>query len=134
MTTGEPGVPTSPEDSARHDVLDAYRAHLRAMVTGDTDALGALLADDFSLTHMTGYVQPAAEWLSQIDDGQFTYHRVDERSTNLDLHDDAARIVGRIVTDATVYGTRASWRLQLELDYVRCNDTWLAVRSVASTW
>jgi hypothetical protein len=63
-------VSSSPEDSARQNVLDAYRTHLRAMVAGDTDALSALLADGFTLTHMTGYVQPATEWLTQMDEGR----------------------------------------------------------------
>jgi len=127
-------VASSAQGNARLGVTDAYRAHLRAMVAGDTGALSALLADGFTLTHMTGLVQPATEWLTQMDEGQLTYHRVDERSTSVDLHGDTAHLVGRTVTDATVYGTRASWRLQLALDYVRREDTWIAVRSVAMTW
>jgi len=44
------------------------------------------------------------------------------------------RLVGRLNTDATVYGTRASWRRQLTIDYARRNDTWRSLRSVATTW
>jgi len=43
-----------------------YEAQRRAMVAGDADALGALLADGFTLTHMTGYPQPMAEWLADV--------------------------------------------------------------------
>jgi hypothetical protein len=38
-----------------------------------------------------------------------------ERSTTVEVYGDTARLVGRIVTDATVYGSRANWRLQLTM-------------------
>ncbi|RNG22266.1 hypothetical protein [Streptomyces botrytidirepellens] len=41
---------------------------------------------------------------------------------------------GRFITDATVYGTRANWRLQMTMDYARDGDTWSVVRSAATTW
>jgi hypothetical protein len=47
---------------------------------------------------------------------------------------DTARLVARVVTDATVYGTHADWRLRLTMDYARPGDTWAALRSVATTW
>lgn len=39
--------------------------------------LGIILADDFTLTHMTGYVQAKAEWLDAIETGQMQYHRME---------------------------------------------------------
>ena len=125
---------TSPDQSPGEAVVRAYRAHLRAMTDGDTAALDAGLDDGFTLTHMTGYVQPKAEWLAEMRAGQFVYHDAKERSTTVEVDGESARLVGRIITDATVYGTRASWRLQLTMEYARRNDTWAALRSVATTW
>ncbi|WP_405886099.1 nuclear transport factor 2 family protein [Streptomyces sp. NBC_01136] len=48
----------------------------------------------------------------------------------VEVDGDDARLVGRIVTDATVYGTHANWRLQLTMDYARERDTWTALRSI----
>ncbi|MFM9700418.1 nuclear transport factor 2 family protein [Streptomyces europaeiscabiei] len=129
-------MPASPDENAREDVLAAYRAHLRAMTDGDTDALDALLDDGFTLTHITGYQQPKAEWLSQMRAGQFIYHSVIEKNVtvHVDSDGDTARLVGRIVTEATVYGTHADWPLQFTMDYARDGDTWTALRSVATTW
>lgn len=127
-------MPASPDANARDEVLAAYRAHLRAMADGDTDALDDLLDDGFTLTHITGYEQPKAEWLSQMRAGRFVYHSVNEKSVTVDVEGGAARLVGRIVTDATVYGAHAAWPLQLTMDYARENDTWTALRSVATTW
>ncbi|MER5182513.1 nuclear transport factor 2 family protein [Streptomyces sp. NPDC002896] len=124
----------SPDESAREEVIAAYRAHLHAMTDGDTDVLDDLLDDKFTLTHITGYEQPKAEWLSQMRAGRFVYHGVVEKNVTIDVEGDTARLVGRIVTDATVYGTHADWRLQLTMDYAREGDTWTALRSVATTW
>ncbi|MER5220614.1 nuclear transport factor 2 family protein [Streptomyces flaveus] len=116
----------------RDEVLDAFRAQLRALTDGDTDALDDLLADGSTLTHMTGYVQPKQEWLAQIREGRFDYHSIVDLDVEVD--GDTARMVGRTVTDATVYGTRADWRLQLTVDYAYENDAWIVVGSAASTW
>jgi Domain of unknown function (DUF4440) len=133
-TTGDI-VPTPPrEANGRESVLAAYREHLQAMVDGDTDTLDELLADGFTLTHMTGYMQPKEEWLAEMRAGLFRYHHIDEGSTTVDLQADVARVVARTVTDATVYGTRAGWRLQLTLEYVKTGEQWIARQSVATTW
>ncbi|MEV2193627.1 nuclear transport factor 2 family protein [Streptomyces phaeochromogenes] len=126
----------SPDANAREGILTAYRAHLRAMTDGDPDALEDLLDDGFTLTHITGYQQPKAEWLSQMRAGQFVYHGVIEKNVTVDVDadGDTARLVGHIVTEATVYGTHADWPLQFTMDYARDGDTWTALRSVATTW
>jgi Domain of unknown function (DUF4440) len=122
------------EEKDRREILDNYRAQLRAMVDGDTEALGELLTEDFSLTHLTGYFQPKQEWLAQMRAGQFTYHNAREKDVSLHIDGDRAQLVGRITTDATVYGARASWPLQLTMDFIRQNGQWLASRSEATTW
>lgn len=122
------------EDESRSDILDNYRAQLQAMVEGDTEALQQLLADEFTLTHMTGYVQPKSEWLEQMRAGQFIYRTAEERDTSLRVDGDRAHFVGRIVTDATVYGARAHWRLQLTMDFTRTHGRWVASHSRATTW
>ncbi|MFC3572640.1 nuclear transport factor 2 family protein [Streptomyces yaanensis] len=44
----------------------AHRAYPDAMDEADTEAFDDLLDDGFALTHMTGYVQPKAEWPAQM--------------------------------------------------------------------
>jgi hypothetical protein len=124
----------SPGKIADEEILNAYRAYLQAMADGDTDALDGILDGGFTLTHINGYVQPKAEWLSQMRAGQLVYHGVEERHATVEAKGDTARLVGRVVTDATVHGTRVNWRLQLAVDYARESDTWIALRSVATTW
>ncbi|MBT2519433.1 nuclear transport factor 2 family protein [Arthrobacter sp. ISL-28] len=127
-------VAVDADEQDRSDILDNYRAQLRAMLDGDTERLGDLLTEDFTLTHMTGLLQPKEEWLAQMQAGQFDYHDALERNVSLHVDGDTARLVGRIVTDATVYGARANWPLQLTMDLIRVNGRWLASRSVATMW
>ncbi|MFD7441232.1 nuclear transport factor 2 family protein [Streptomyces sp. NPDC059909] len=114
----------SPDERAHEEVVDAYRAQLRAMTDGDTDALDVLLGDGLTLTHITGYVQPKAEWLSQMRAGRFVYHEVVQKNVTIEVEVDTARLIGRIVTDATVHGTHADRRLRLTMEYARESGTW----------
>ncbi|MHB9863660.1 nuclear transport factor 2 family protein [Streptomyces sp. YIM S03343] len=127
-------MPTQPAPTDHDEVVMAYRAYLQAMTDGDTDALDDLLDDDFTLTHITGYIQPKAEWLAQMRAGRFVYHGTDEKDVTVEVEGDNAHLVGRIVTDATVYGAHADWRLRLTMDYARDGETWTGLRAVATTW
>ncbi len=104
------------------------------MLDGNTDALDDLLADGCTLTHITGYVQPKDEWLSQMGAGQFLYHGIEDKRVTVEVEGSTARVFGRFIIDATVYGTRANWQLQMTMDYARQGDTWSVVRSAATRW
>ena len=71
------------EDQDRLEILENYRAQLRAMVDGDTEVLGELLTDNFTLTHMTGFLQPKRDWLAQMRAGQFDYHDAQDRDVSV---------------------------------------------------
>lgn len=120
--------------STERDVTRAFEAFLKAMLAADIEALDALLDDGFTLTHITGYRQPKAEWLAQMRKGSFVYHDIAERSISVSPDGERAQVVGRTVTDATVYGSRNAWRLQLALDYIWRQGAWKVLRAVATIW
>jgi hypothetical protein len=66
--------------------------------------------------------------------GLFRYHRIDERSVEVDVTGATGRLIGRFCVDATVYGSRATWRLQLAQTYARHGGTWRTASSVATLW
>lgn len=107
-----------------------YAQQREAMVAGDADALGALLADGFTLTHMTGYLQPKQEWLADVRTGRMTYHAMDDVEVTVDR----TVLTARTVTEATIWGGHGTWRLQLEITYAHDGREWLPTASVASTW
>lgn len=99
-------------------VLDAYHD---AMVAGSIDALDELVHENFSLVHITGYVQPKQEWFEEIETYQFHYHRirVDEESLSVIATGDHAVVRGRGIFDATINGIRSPWRLQFTVRFSR---------------
>ncbi|MFC8661279.1 nuclear transport factor 2 family protein [Streptomyces sp. NPDC057199] len=90
-------TPTAGRDrhcgTARAEIIEAHRAYIEAMSHGDTETLADLLSDGFTLTDMTGYVQPKNEWLPQMREGQFLYHSIDEKHMILDVQGDTARLL-----------------------------------------
>jgi hypothetical protein len=117
-----------------HDVRGAFAAQTHAMVLADLAALDELLSDGFTLTQMTGTVQSKAAWLAEIEAASMEYHSVEIVDTAVEEHGERAVLSARTLTDATIWGTRAAWRLQLRLDFERHDGAWIARRSVASTW
>lgn len=118
-------------------VLASYEAQREAMVRGDVTALGDELARDFTLTHMTGYLQTRNEWLDQVATGEMTYHSiqdVDIRVVGANAADVGPVVVTRTRTDATIWGSRGLWRLQLNIHFTQHEGQWLAGHTVASTW
>jgi hypothetical protein len=114
------------------EVRQAFSAFIRAMKDGDTAALQALTSTRFTLTHMTGYVQPLDEWLAEIDTGKFVYYSIETRGITVSETGD--QLVAQTLTDARVYGGRNTWKLQLAMVYARHEGRWIADRAVASIW
>lgn len=105
-----------------------------AMQAGDIARLRGHIDPSFTLTHITGYVQPGSEWLAEMGQGQFVYYRVRLHTLMATPGGDTARVVARTHTDARVYGQRNDWPLQLTMDYARRAGRWVALRAVASLW
>jgi ketosteroid isomerase-like protein len=115
-------------------LANATDEFLAAMVAGDAQRLGSTLADGFVLTHMTGYQQPKQEWLDQLAEGQFRYYAIDEQQRSVHRDGTAATVESRTLTDARVYGTRATWRLRLVTRFRFQAGGWTATDCIASTW
>jgi hypothetical protein len=114
--------------NALHDAL------CEAMVAGDIAALDHILAEEFTLTHMTGYVQSKSEWLHAMDTGQMQYHRIETVEATFNSEGTAPGLTSRTLTDATIWGSRATWRLTLRSWFEPRGDDWVIARTVASTW
>ena len=95
MTPPQPGAaladtrhlvmtPADAED-VKAAVLAAYRDQNRWMVEGRTDRLAELLADNYTVIHISGYQQAKDEWLDQIDSGRMTYDAVREVSAAVEI-------------------------------------------------
>ncbi|WP_426976484.1 nuclear transport factor 2 family protein [Pseudarthrobacter sp. O4] len=111
-----------------------YETMCDAMVAADIAELDGLLADEFTLTHMTGYVQSKAEWLDAIETGQMQYHRMETVEATSSPEGTTPGLTARTLTDATIWGSRATWRLTLRSWFEPRGEEWVIARTVASTW
>src|SRR5215213_1448243 len=118
----------------RAAVLANYEDQRRAMVAGDADALGALLAGDFTLVHMTGYRQPKIEWLADVRSGAMTYHSIEDIDVSVGVSGGAPVVTARTRTAATIWGAFGTWPLQLRITFTHAGSSWVASGTVASTW
>jgi len=116
-------------------VREAYEAMRDAMVLGDVTELDRLLDDEFTLTHMTTYVQPKAEWLTDIDADQMKYHSIDDVELAVaPVRDGGMVLTVQTMTEATIWGAYGTWRLQLRFTYEERGGEWIATRCVATNW
>lgn len=110
-----------------------HEAMFEAMVAGDLAELDSILAEDFTLTHMTGYVQSRSEWLDAIESGEMQYHRMETVAT-LGADATVPELTARTLTDATIWGSGATWHLTLRSWFEPRGDGWVISRTLASTW
>jgi hypothetical protein len=127
-------VVTVDDTDIRTAVLANYEDQRRAMVAGDADALGELLAADFTLVHMTGYRQPKAEWLADVRSGAMTYHAMADVDVSVDVSGDAPVVTARTRTAATIWGASGTWPLQLRISFAHDGTAWVVTGTVATTW
>lgn len=117
------------------EILALYRAYNQAMAADDTVALDQLLAPSFTLTHMTGYVQPRAEWLKELRQGTMKYfasieEHVDGQQTATGWH-----LVGQNRVTASIHGGgKYAWPLNTEMVIERVAGTWQIMSAVVTTY
>lgn len=111
-----------------------YRALNAAMLNRDTAAIAQLTTADFTLTHITGYRQTRHEWLQHIDTGKMRYLNMQEHSVSSSATENGARVIGRSLVTADIWGAHGTWPLQLDYELVRENGVWKARRAVATLY
>jgi hypothetical protein len=121
-------------DVDRDAILRARSDMNRSMVAADADRLDELLDPGFSLTHITGYVQPKDEWLHEIQAGSMRYHAIEEGEVEVTASARGATVVTRDVVDATIWGNRAAWRLQMTTTFAHDGVAWIPTDARAVTW
>lgn len=120
--------------SVKDQVLANYLAQHDALVAGDYDALGELLSEGFTRTHINGRSQTKEQWLKHLRTGELKYHTFEEVEMNVKVDGSRATLSARTISDATLYGERKHWKLHLRQTFLKSNGRWLASHSVATPW
>lgn len=118
-------------DRDREAILALLDSYHEAMVAAQVNELGRILAPDFCLVHMTGYVQPKGEWLTVVSKGDFNYHaiEVDQSSLAVEINLHSAELTGHGIFDATINRMHHPWRMQFCITLVRQENQWEFTRA-----
>ena len=121
--------------SETEQIREMYREYWRCMIRKDADGLRGLMAEDYTLRHMTGVRQSVETFLAGLLDGTFNYYSAEHDSIEVRVDGDRATLVGRSRVLAAVYGGgRHEWRLQGDFTLRREHGVWKFTGSRASTY
>ena len=119
----------------QESLRDMYRRYWQYMIAKDADGLRALMAEDYSLLHMTGFRQSAEGFLKGLLDGTFNYYTAEHDSIDAEIDGDRAVMTCRSRVSASVYGgKRRTWRLQGDFTLRKERGEWRFTGSKASTY
>ena len=85
-------LPAAGPDEAA--VLAAQKERMQAMVRGDVEALGRLLADDLTYTHASGVIDTKASLVSSIQSGKLKYKSIDPGQPRVRVYGNTAVLTG----------------------------------------
>ena len=94
------------------EILTLTRRFTQLMIERNTEELDKIVDKDFTLTHITGYLQPKDEWFKEIQTESMKYYSAKEVSHTLSINGNTATFVQRNLLDAHIWGSRNTWRLQ----------------------
>lgn len=115
-------------------VLEVTRQLTELMIERNTKQMNAILDANFTLTHITGYVQSKQEWFSEIESGRMKYYSYQEIKTSVTIDGDKAVFMGQNILDARIWGTRNNWRLQQTMQFEKQEGKWIIMQSIATTF
>ncbi|MWV47932.1 DUF4440 domain-containing protein [Rathayibacter sp. VKM Ac-2803] len=116
------------------DVRAVHDELFDALELTDLPALETLLDERFVIEHPTGLVQSRAEWLADLDEDRKSYHAIDHVESAVSGGAAHPVLTSRTLTEATMGGLHATWRLQLTSRLVELDGAWVITRTVVSTW
>lgn len=121
-------------DNSKSQVLDVTSQLTQLMIDKDTVSMNRILDAHFTLTHITGYVQPRDEWYAEIKSERMKYYSFKEVKTSVEINADKATFIGQNILDARVWGSRNNWRLQQTMQLEKRHGKWIIMKSVATTF
>lgn len=120
--------------SEEKEVVAVTRKLAQLMIERHTTAMNSILDEHYTLTHMTGYVQPKAEWFSEVNKESMKYYSAKEVSHSVTINGNKATATMQNLVDARIWGSRNTWRLQQVMTLEKRNGKWIILKSVASTF
>src|SRR5919198_6693538 len=111
--------------AAKDQVLELGRRWAAAERTGDVDALGPLLADDFILVGPLGFMLDKEQYLGSRRSGDLKHASLIWEDVSVRVYGDAAVAVGSQTQRSTYQGRDASGRFRVTQVAIRRGNHWM---------
>ena len=105
--------------------LDAER--MAAMVAGDLDTLGRILADDLSYVHTSAAIDTKSSIMEAIGNGRLNYQKMAARNVKVRDYGDTAVVRGKADVEVTSGGNDLTFSLEFTEVYVNGGAGWQMV-------
>ena len=105
--------------------LDAER--MRAMVAGDLETLGRILADDLSYVHTSAAVDTKSSMMESIGNGRLNYQKMAARNVKVRDYGSAVVLRGEADVEVTSGGNDLTFSLEFTEVYVNGGAGWQMV-------
>ncbi|MEP6513136.1 MAG: nuclear transport factor 2 family protein [Parafilimonas sp.] len=116
------------------EIMDVTRQRTQLMIDKNIEGINKIADANFTLTHITGYVQPKEEWFAEIESERMKYYSYKEVKSSVKIDGDKATFVGQNLLDARIWGTRNNWRLQQTMQLEKRDGKWIILKSIATTF
>ena len=83
-------------------ILAVVRQLTELMIKKDTAAMNRILAKDYTLTHMMGYVQPKEEWFNEVIKESMKYYSANEVHHSVTVNGNTATATMQNLVDARI--------------------------------
>ncbi len=110
---------------SNQQIVDAGKRWADAERRADSDALDALLADDFVGIGPLGFVLNREQWLGRYRSGGLKNKKFDWQDVSVREYGDVAVAVGVQSQQSTWQGRESSGRFRVSQMYVRKGNRWL---------
>jgi hypothetical protein len=115
---------TQPETLSRSQVDDLEDRRYKAMVDGDTRALGELLSDDVIYTHSNASVDTKASYLARLRTGELVYHSLEHTTDRLVTRPGVVIIGGTMSGSIHMHGVAKSLNSRIAAVWVAEDGHW----------
>jgi hypothetical protein len=120
--------------SEENQIIAVTDSVIEHMIERNLDGLRSILDKDFTLTHITGYVQSRKEWFSEIETEGMKYYSAKKIKHEINVTGNEAVSTFQHLLDARIWGSRNTWRLQQKMKLEKRSNDWIVVNSIASTF
>ena len=123
-------VPTmgrADDADSEKQVASLSKQHQAALVAGDTEALDAILSDDFVVINPFGEVISKARQAKELKDGTMDFLSIDSLEVKVRVYGDAAIVTGRYQVKLKIRGRENATPVRTTESFAKQGGKWRCV-------